>query len=76
MSGIIKFVKVMAFIIFLSLFIPAHAQTAKDEAQLKKRLREYFENYKPKHNKMRKSPRLVSVQTSKTDRTMAITADS
>lgn len=76
MSGIIKFVKVMAFIIFLSLFIPAHAQTAKDEAQLKKRLREYFENYKPKHNKMRKSPRLVSVQTSKTARTMVITADS
>ena len=56
--------------------IPVYAQTAKDEAKLKERMKEYFAKYKAKGTKMRQAPHLVSVRTDNKAQVITITADS
>ena len=60
---------------FVLVSIPLSAQTPKDEAKLKERLKEYFEKYKPKGTKLRQAPRLVDYVLDNNQRTLTITAD-
>lgn len=52
-----------------------NAQTAKDEAKLKERLKEYFAKYKPKGTRLTQAPRMVSYQLNNKAKTLTITAD-
>ena len=62
-------------LVYIFTLLPLSAQTAKDEAKLKERLKEYFAKYKPKGTKLRQAPRLVSLEVDKSSRTLTITAD-
>ena len=62
-------------LICLLAFLPLSAQTSKDEAKLKERLKEYFAKYKPKGTKLRQAPRLVSYDLDNRQKTLTITAD-
>ena len=64
---------ILLFCILVSL--PLSAQTSKDEAKLKVRLKEYFAKYKPKGTKLRQAPRLVDYTLDNNQRTLTITAD-
>ena len=61
--------------IFLLAVLPLSAQTAKDEAKLNERLREYFAKYKAKGAKLRQQPRMVSYDLNNAAKTLTITAD-
>jgi hypothetical protein len=60
---------------YLFSLLPLSAQTSKDEAKLKERLKEYFAKYKPKGTKLRQAPQLVSYDLDNKARTLTITAD-
>ncbi|MBR1505895.1 MAG: xanthan lyase [Prevotella sp.] len=53
----------------------ATAQTAKDEAKMVERLKQYFAKYKPKGTRLTQSPRMLDYQIDKQERTLTITAD-
>ena len=66
------------FLLYLMLAImpaAAIAQTAKDEAKMADRLKQYFAKYKPKGTKLTQQPRLVEYQLDNDERTLTITAD-
>lgn len=69
-------VRVIVIVLFCLLsHLSSTAQTSKDEAKLRQCLKEYFAKYKPKGTKLRNAPKLVSVDTDNTARTMVINAD-
>ena len=51
------------------------AQTAKDEAKMVDRLKQYFAKYKPKGTRLTQQPRMVEYQLDNEARTLTITAD-
>jgi len=53
----------------------ATAQTAKDDAKMGERLKQYFAKYKPKGTRLTQSPRMLDYQIDKQERTLTITAD-
>ena len=62
-------------ILLLTMTLSLNAQTAKDEAKLKERLKEYFAKYKPKGTRLTQAPRMTGYQLDNKARTLTITAD-
>ena len=62
-------------LLYLFTFLPLPAQTAKDEAKMAERLKEYFAKYKPKGTRLRQQPRMVSYEVDNDRQTLTVTAD-
>ena len=63
--------------LLISFFVtsPLIAQTAKDEAKLAERLKEYFAKYKPKGTRLTQQPKMVDYLLDNSEKTLTITAD-
>ena len=53
----------------------AAAQSAKDEAKMAERLKQYFSKYKPKGTKLTQQPRMVGYEVDYENEELLITAD-
>ena len=62
-------------ILLLTSTLALNAQTAKDEAKLVERLKDYFAKYKPKGTRLTQPPKMTSYQLNNKARTLTITAD-
>jgi hypothetical protein len=68
--------KVLCPILSLLIFATgAAAQSAKDEAKMAERLKQYFAKYKPKGTRLTQQPRMTDYQLDNENRTLTITAD-
>ena len=67
--------KYLFYLMLAAVPATAVAQTAKDEAKMADRLKQYFAKYKPKGTKLTQQPRMVEYQLDNSERTLTITAD-
>ena len=67
--------KCLSLLLLLTITICTFAQTAKDEAKMAEKLKQYFAKYKPKGTKLTQPPRMVSYQLDKGTKELTIHAD-
>ena len=65
----------LLYLLLLSASVPCFGQSAKDEAKMADRLKQYFSKYKPKGTRLAQQPRMVSYQVNNDEKTLTITAD-
>ena len=67
--------KFLFLLLLIATAAATQAQTAKDEAKLADKLKQYFAKYKPKGTRLTQQPRLVDYQLDNSAKTLVITAD-
>ena len=63
------------YLLLLFFALPLAAQTAKDEAKLRDRLKSYFEKYKPKGGKLARAAHMENYQLNNSKKTLTIYVD-
>ena len=64
----------LLYLLLLSASVPCFGQSAKDEAKMADRLKQYFSKYKPKGTRLAQQPRMVSYQVNNDEKTLTITS--
>ena len=67
--------KTLLYLLLASATLHCIAQTAKDEAKMADRLKQYFQKYKPKGTRLAQQPRMLGYEVDNNQKTLTITAD-
>ncbi len=67
--------KILLYLLLLSASVPCFGQSAKDEAKMANRLKQYFLKYKPKGTRLTQQPRMLGYKLNDREKTLTITAD-